>query len=140
MQALDNLVKAGKLKAEPGNEQEMRDLLAMARTRLGDAKLAGASLEGRFTSAYNAAHSAALAALRWRGYRSENRFLVFQCLSHTLGWPAERWRVLDTAHNARNLAEYRGKLNVNESTVEELIVLIAELIEEVSNLVKPARK
>ena len=42
-------------------------MLAMAQTRLSDAKLNKLSLEGRFTSAYNAAHAAALAALRWHG-------------------------------------------------------------------------
>jgi hypothetical protein len=69
--ALDNLVRIGQLKAEPRNEPEVRRMLAMARTRLADAQLATLSLEGRFTSAYNAAHAAALAALRWHGYRSE---------------------------------------------------------------------
>jgi len=44
-------------------------------------------------SAYNAAHVGALATFRWHGYRSENRYIVFQCLIHTLGWPANRWRV-----------------------------------------------
>jgi hypothetical protein len=87
--ALDNLVRAGQLKAEPRNEAEVRRMLAMASTRLADARLATLSPEGRFTSAYNAA---ALAALRWHGYRSENRYTVFQCLTHTLGWPAHRWR------------------------------------------------
>ncbi len=76
-------------------------MLAMARTRLGDALLTGPSAEGRVMSAYNAAHAAALAALRWHGYRSENRYAVFQCLTHTLNWPAPRWRVLDSAHQNR---------------------------------------
>jgi hypothetical protein len=95
---LDNLARIGQLKAEPRNAQEVTRMLAMAHTRLSDAKLSNLSLEGRFTSAYNAAHAAALAALRWHGYRSENRYTVFQCLTHTLAWPANRWRVLDAAH------------------------------------------
>ena len=86
----DNLARIGQLKAEPRNPQEVIRMLAMAQTRLRDAKLNSLSLEGRFTSAYNAAHAAALAALRWHGYRSENRYTVFQCLTHTLGWPANR--------------------------------------------------
>ena len=65
--ALDNLVRIGQLKAEPRNETEARRMLAMARTRLEDARLTNLSIEGRFTSAYNAAHAAALAALRWHG-------------------------------------------------------------------------
>jgi hypothetical protein len=132
---LDNLVRIGQLKAEPRNEAEVQRMLAMARTRLRDAQLTSLSLEGRFTSAYNAAHAAALAALRWHGYRSENRYTVFQCLAHTLGWPAARWRVLDAAHRKRNLAEYEGFLEVEESTVTELCALVAELIGDVERLV-----
>jgi hypothetical protein len=110
-------------------------LLAMARTRLGDAGLKGASAEGRFTSAYNAAHAASLAALRWHGYRSESRFMVFQCLPHTLGWPAPRWRVLDAAHQKRNLAEYEGMLDVEESGIKELCAVTADLIADVASLI-----
>lgn len=70
--ALDNLVRIGQLKVEPRNVAEVRRVLAMARTSLADAQLSALSAQGRFTSAYNAAHAAALAALRWHGYRSEN--------------------------------------------------------------------
>lgn len=125
----------GELKAEARNDAEIGRLLAMARTRLGDAGLKGASAEGRFTSAYNAAHAASLAALRWHGYRSESRFMVFQCLTHTVNWPAARWRVLDAAHRKRNLAEYEGVLDVEESAIRELRALTAELIADVSKVV-----
>jgi hypothetical protein len=108
----------------------------MARTRLGDAQQKGVSAEGRFTSAYSAAHAASLAALRWHGYRSESRFMVFQCLPHTLNWPASRWRVLDAAHKKRNLAEYEGVLDVEESAIKELGALTAELIDDVAKLVE----
>ena len=134
--ALDNLVRIGQLKAEPCNYAEAKRMLEMARTRLVDARLAKASREGRFTSAYNAAHAAALAALRWHGYRSENRFTVFQCLEHTLMWPAVRWRVLDAAHQQRNRAEYEGLLEVEESGIAELCTLVEELVSEVENLFK----
>ena len=132
---LDNLVRIGQLKAEPRNDREVTRMLAMAQTRLSDAKLNKLSLEGRFTSAYNAAHASALAALRWHGYRSENRYTVFQCLTHTLGWPANRWRVLDTAHQKRNLAEYEGYLEVEESTVAEMCALVQGLIADVQALI-----
>lgn len=134
--AIDNLVRIGQLKAERRNDVEVERLLAMARTRLVDARLMKASKEGRFTSAYNAAHAAALAALRWHGYRSENRFTVFQCLEHTLKWPAERWRVLDAAHQQRNRAEYEGLLDVEESGIAELCTLVEELISEVEAQIK----
>lgn len=134
--ALDNLVRICQLKAEPRNEAEVRRMLAMARIRLDDAQLASLSAQGRFTSAYNAAHAAALAVLRWHGYRSENRYAVFQCLTHTLNWSASRWRVLDAAHQKRNLAEYEGFLEVEESTIAELCVSVADLIADAAKLVE----
>lgn len=137
--ALDNLVRSGQLKAEARNGAEIGRLMQMARTRLADARLSAASAEGRFTSAYTAAHAASLAALRWHGYRSESRFLVFQCLSHTVSWPAARWRVLDAAHRKRNLAEYEGVLDVEESAIKELCALAAELIDDVTKLVQPPK-
>ncbi len=132
--ALDNLVRIGQLKAEPRNQNETRRMLTMARTRLDDALVSNVSAEGRFISAYNAAHAAALAALRWHGYRSENRYTVFQCLTHTLDWPASRWRILDAAHQKRNVAEYEGFLEVEESSIAELCTLVADLIADASRL------
>jgi len=132
---LDNLVRIGQLKSEPANELEFKRLLKMAQSRLADARLESLSREGRFTSAYNAAHAAAPTALRWHGYRSENRFTVFQCLTHTVGWPASRWRVLDAAHQKRNLAEYEGYLEVEESTITELCELVPLLITDVQALI-----
>lgn len=132
--ALDNLVRIGQLKAEARNDLEVGRLLAMARTRFADAQVASISAEGRFISLYNAAHAAALAALRWHGYRSENRYTVFQCLPHTLDWSAVQWRILDSAHQKRNLAEYEGFLEVEESTISELCELVQALITEVCRL------
>ncbi len=107
-QQLDNLVHIRKLKAEPSAEVEIQGLLRSGLHRLGDAERKELSLESRFDLVYNAAHALALAALRFRGYRSESRYLVFQCLQHTVGLPAEQWRVLDQVHRKRNLAEYEG--------------------------------
>lgn len=133
--ALDNLVKIGQLKPEPGSAAETAGFLQSARSHLADAQLRGVSLNGRFSAVYSASHAAALAALRWHGYRSENRFMVFQCLAHTLQWDAARWRVLALAHQKRNLAEYEGHLDVEESTIAELIVLAKELIADVAKLI-----
>ena len=48
--------------------------------------------------------------------------------------PANRWRVLDAAHQKRNLAEYEGYLDVEESTVAELCDLVQSLISEVQKM------
>jgi len=113
-------------------------MLKLAKTRLADAQLPHVSRDGRFASGYGAGHVAALAALRWHGYRSDNRFTVFQCLQHTLAWPPHRWRVLDAAHQKRNLAEYEGYLDIEESLITELIALASELIADVENLTRSA--
>ena len=131
---LDNLVRIGKLKAEPPAQAEFDGLVRSGLVRLRDAENAALSLESRFDLAYNAAHALSLAALRWRGYRSENRYLVFQCLTHTLALEAAQWRVLDQAHNKRNLAEYEGDLDVNDALVEALIGVAQAVAERVSTL------
>jgi hypothetical protein len=59
---------------------------------------------------------------------------------HTLNWPAPRWRVLDAAHQKRNLAEYEGVLDVEESGIAELCALVAELIADVAKLVEPPKR
>ena len=43
---LDNLVRIGQLKAEPRNAPEVTRMLAMAQTRLSDAKLSNVSHSG----------------------------------------------------------------------------------------------
>jgi len=50
-------------------------------------------------------------------------------------WPAHKWRVLDAAHQKRNLAEYEGFLEIEESTIAELQRLATELIADVEKLV-----
>src|SRR6056297_2436909 len=118
---LDNLVRIGKLKHEPPMQAELEGLLRSGSRRLADAERTDLSLESRFDLAYNAAHALALAALRSKGYRSESRYLVFQCLQHTIDLPNEQWRVLDQAHRKRNLAEYEGEMEVDEQLIAAML-------------------
>ena len=131
---LDNLVRAGQLKAEPAAQAEIVGLLRSGNARLKDAGNPAISPESRFDLAYNAAHALSLAALRWHGYRSENRYLVFQSLTHTLKLPAEQWRVLDQAHRKRNLAEYEGEVDVDEALLAALIRVAGDVASRVSTL------
>ena len=131
---LDNLVKIDQLKAELFSQSEFKGLIKSGRARLNDAKNESLSLEGRFDLAYNASHALSLAALRWHGYRSGNRYLVFQCLRHTLDLPNELWRVLDQAHRKRNLAEYEGVLDIDEQLVDALIRVASEVVDRVCKL------
>jgi len=124
---LDNLMRIGQFKAEPGTQSEFDGLMRSGSVRLRDAENAANSLESRFDLAYNAAHALSLAALRWHGYRSENRYLVFQSLTHTLKLPAEQWRVLDQAHRKRNLAEYEGDFEIDPELLAALIRVAGEV-------------
>ena len=122
MQALDSLCGAGKpLKAEAPDANEIEGLLRTGKARLLDARNRDLALESRFDLAYNAAHALCLSALRRKGYRSSNRYIVFQVLPHTLSLGPEVWRVLDKCHNTRNLGEYEGMLDVDEGLVADLI-------------------
>ena len=120
--SLFNLSGPGKpLKAEPPDAAETAGLLRTGRARLHDAANPALSLESRFDLAYNAAHALCLAALRRKGYRPSQRYIVFQLLPHTLGLGPEVWRVLDKCHNTRNLGEYEGLLDIDERLVSGLI-------------------
>lgn len=131
---LDNLVKIGQLKLELSDKNEFDGMVTSAEIRLNDAKLGGLSQDGKFTLAYGAAHALSLAAMRWHGYRSENRYLVFQCLEQTLGLETAKWRVLDQCHKRRNIAEYEGYLEIDSQLLNELIEITTELLALVKEL------
>ena len=78
---LDNLSRpGGSLKPEPPDAAETAGLLRTGRARLADASNTTLALESRFDLAYNAAHALCLAALRAKGYRGSNRYIVFQII------------------------------------------------------------
>jgi hypothetical protein len=131
---LDALVRIGKLKSEPGEQSEFDGFVESGRRRLQDAERTDLALESRFDLAYNAAHALALAALRWWGYRSENRYLVFQALVHTLGLGAPSWRVLVQAHGRRNEMEYEGISEVDEQLLHDLLGAAKQVYESVVQL------
>lgn len=131
---LSNLARIGKLKVELPAQSELQGLLRSGRIRLADARNTANALESRFDLAYNAAHSLALAALRWHGFRSEDRYLVFQALEHTLGFEYAKWKVLDNFHRVRNRCEYEGVLDVTEAQVAELIAVTEDVLRGVDRL------
>ena len=133
---LDNLVRIGQLKTEPPARNEIAGLLQSGLTRLRDAQNTSLGYESRFDLAYNAAHALSLAALRIAGFRSETRYHVFLCTKHTIDLENELWRVLENAHNKRNLAEYEGSYEVDEQVLEALIRVTRIIAERVQELIK----
>ena len=130
---LDNLCGPGKpLRQEPVDARECENLVLSGRRRLLDAQNKALSIESRFDLAYNAAHALSLAALRRLGYRSGNRYIVFQVLQHTAGLGPEVWRVLSRCHDIRNLSEYEGGLDISDRLVDDLIIATQKVADRVS--------
>ena len=133
--AFDNLCGPGKpLRLEPPDAREFAGLLRSGTARLADAQVQALSIESRFDLAYNAAHALSFAALRSHGYRSGNRYIVFQLLPHTLGLGPEVWRVLSKCHDVRNHGEYEGDLNIDERLVADLLAAALRVAEKVQAL------
>ena len=103
---LENLERIKQLHREAPDRREFEGLVKSAIDRLKDAGNENLSFASRFDLAYNAAHGLALAALRASGYRTDKRYLVFQCLAHTSNIDKGRIRILSMCHDRRNLAEF----------------------------------
>jgi hypothetical protein len=137
--ALERLAGPGKpLTAEPADAKEFGKLKSAALARLKDAANPGISLESRFDLAYNAAHGLCLAALRWHGFRSNHRYIVFQVVPHTLGLGPEVWRVLAKCHDIRNVGEYEGDFDIDERIVADLVTACQVVAGKVSAMPVPA--
>ena len=97
--------------------------------RLKDAQTSSLSFASRFDLAYNAAHAHALAltALRLCGYRSDKRYLVFQCLVHTADVGKVQVRLFALCHERRNLVEYEGYMDEDPALLAQLLESTAQL-------------
>lgn len=129
---LENLVAVGSLKRTTSSPREVAGLIRSGRARLHDALSAELTAASRFDLAYNAAHALSLAALRHAGYRCDNRYVVFQVLTPTLGLGPRVWRVLSRAHDIRNMLEYEGSVDVDERFLDDLLAAAAQVEQAVS--------
>lgn len=113
----------------------MRGLADRAAQALADARRKTNALATRFATAYNAAFWLARVALEAAGFRlagaEGHRTTAFQCLAHTLEWPADRWRRLDDIHRFRNRFDYGDIVEVPESQVETTIADAQALLDDV---------
>ena len=102
---------------------------------LCDARRKSNTLATRFSLAYSAAFWLARVSLEAAGYRlagSEgHRTTVFQCLAHTVEWPADKWRRLEDIHRFRNRFDYGDIVDVAESQVQATIADAQALLDDV---------
>lgn len=133
-ESLDNLVKVHELHHEEPDAAEFSGLLQAAKNKLKDSQSIGLSDDSSFSLAYGAAFALSRAALRYCGYRTDKRYIVFQCLEHTVGFARAKWRVLDKCHSVRNLAEYEGHVEIDSQLLKELIEISKELCQLVESL------
>jgi len=131
---LENLLRINQLKREPPDRREFEGLLNAATDRLKDAQNTTLSFSSRFDLACNAAHGLALAALRAAGYRTDKRYIVFQCLVHTAGLDKAMVRLFAVCHERRNRAEYEGILDEDERLLDELVLNTKGLLESVRQI------
>jgi hypothetical protein len=107
-----------------------------AEAALGDSRRKSNTLATRFSLAYSAAFWSARIALEASGYRlagaEGHRTTVFQCLAHTLEWPADQWRRLEDIHRFRNRFDYGDIVDVSEGQVAVTIADTQALLREVA--------
>ena len=113
---LERLARSGELKAQQFSKREINRLLLRATDLLSDAQFPDLTPEGRFSLAYGAAHTLACAALGLHGFRSQNRYLVFQCLELTARLSPAQGRLFTLCHERRNKAEYEGRFDAIKRT------------------------
>jgi hypothetical protein len=138
---LENLLRVGKLKAQPADADEIARLLESAERALRDAAVPGLSSDTRLDVAWKAITQVALAAMRMQGFRPStsepgHHQLLVQALPKTAGIAAERTAVLDAYRKARNQSDYRG-IPVSDAVAKECADEARRLLAEVRSLVRP---
>jgi hypothetical protein len=62
----------------------------------------------------------------------DKRYIVFQCLVHTVNINKSQIKIFSVCHDRRNLSVYEGHLEVDEPLLEELIANTKELLKTVN--------
>lgn len=120
-----NLQRIGQLDSVPFSAELLHKMLAVASSRLQDARRAENSMETRFDCAYTAIRAVADAALLKQGFRTStskpgHHQTTLQCLVHTLGVEPSTVRVLDGLRKQRNLSDYDGE-PISRSVFQECL-------------------
>jgi 3-deoxy-D-arabino-heptulosonate 7-phosphate (DAHP) synthase len=132
--SLESWRKNGWLVEHQTSQQEIADLLAVARRDLADCQAKGLSVDWRFNIAYNAALQLATIALAAAGYRASreaHHYRVIFSLEFTIGTDGTLVAKFDAFRKKRNAAGYERVGLISDKESEEMIDLAKQLQRDV---------
>jgi hypothetical protein len=122
---LEKWAEYGWLRAEPTSPKEIADLLGIVSRDLNDARVAAISEDRRFEAAFNAARTAANAALRACGYctvtQVGHHLKTIESLEFTMRADSRLIQKLRVFSKKRNATSYDSAGNVSNQELEEAI-------------------
>src|SRR3990172_12202217 len=124
--SLVDWLNQGRLRPHKTSKNEIRQLLAVFERDMTDARSNTISVDRRFATAYNAALTAATAALAASGYRPAgegHHYWVIQSLAFTLQLDAEKIEEFKRFRRERNTIDYERIGAVSEKEVQEMLEL-----------------
>lgn len=129
--SLEKWAEYGWLKAEPTGPEEIRALFEIVARDLNDAKVEAISDDRRFEAAFNAARTAANAALRACGYRTVAQLghhqKTIESLELTIEADPRLIQKLRVFLRKRNATSYDSAGNVSHQELEEVVKVAGEL-------------
>ncbi len=138
--SLEKWAHYGWLKAEPTSRDEIKSLLTIVDRDLKDANVEAISVDRRFEAAFNAARTAANAALRASGYRTSTQpghhIKTIESLELTIKADAKLIRRIKTLSKKRNITSYDSAGNVSKQELELALKTAAALRSEVVTWLK----
>lgn len=128
--SLANLAEEGKFKTHRTSKAEIRQLLALFERDMADAQIESLSTDRRFSTAYSAALSLAIAALAASGYRAASEghhYWTIQSLAFTLKLHPKTVMKLNKFRQKRNIGDYERTGMASGKEVTELLDLACKL-------------
>ena len=127
------------IRKEATSKDEITGLLGIVDLRIKDASSTTISDDSRAGLAFNAALSAASAALRASGYRAvgqAHHTRTLECLEYTLGYDAKKIQQLKAVSKKRNNAFYDAPGNVTTQDLQLTLKLANDLRDDVKAWLK----
>ena len=137
---LKDLLNQGRLRQHKTSKKEIKNLLALVRRDIKDAKVGGLSSDRRFACAYNAILQLATILLYCKGYEPEgvgHHFTVFQTMKIIMGTDYYTLAdYFDSCRAKRNITDYDYAGAISELEAEELIKEAEGFLEVTLNWLK----